>query len=125
MFPPIFVIAAAAQPVKDAFGENPVRFFPFGEAPPGVGLPYAVWQTVYGGPDNVLSGTPDIDSFGVQVDVYGDTADSVRTAAKALRDALEPHAYITRWGGEGRDPETKNRRFSFDVELIEERSDES
>ncbi|MCY1313369.1 hypothetical protein D9M70_638860 [compost metagenome] len=52
----------------------------------------------------------------MQIDIYADSAASARTAAKTLRDAIEPHAHITRWGGESRDPETKNYRVSFDVD---------
>ena len=36
--------------------------------------------------------------------------------AAALRDAIEPHAHITRWGGSSRDEKTKRYRYSFDVD---------
>jgi hypothetical protein len=38
--------------------------------------------------------------------------------ALALRDAIEPAAYITAWLGEAIDPDTKNNRFSFQVDWI-------
>ena len=38
--------------------------------------------------------------------------------ALALRDAIEPVAYITAWLGESIDPDTKNNRFSFQVDWI-------
>ncbi|MNH41843.1 hypothetical protein D3C79_1034160 [compost metagenome] len=54
----------------------------------------------------------------MQVDVYATTGDSARAVRDAIRDAVELDAYITRWGDEGRDPETKNYRASFDVDWM-------
>ena len=119
MYPPIF--AAVNIPIVQAVlktGTGPLRFYLFGMAPQNVQKPYAVWQTAYGSPENYLNQVPDVDSFGVQVDVYADSADSARTVAKALRDAIEPHAHITSWRGDSIDPDTKNYRFSFDCNWI-------
>ncbi len=116
MFPQIFQVCAANAAVKAALGASPVRLYPFGEAPQGVAKPYAVWQTIGGLPENYINQRPDMDRFALQVDVYADTATAARNAAKAMRDAIEPHAHITRWGGESRDPETNNYRVSFDVD---------
>lgn len=116
MFPPIFQLCAGDAGVKSALGSNPVRLYPFGQAPQGVVLPYAVWQIVSGGPENYLGNLPDVDSYTVQVDVYADGASSVRSAAKALRDAIEPHAHIVGWRGESRNPDTQRYRLSFDVD---------
>lgn len=115
MYPPIFELAAKDADVRAALGESPTRLFLFGMAPEGVADPYAVWQVVGGSPENYLAGRPDMDGFTVQFDVYGTTAEQVRDAAKALRDALETNAYITSWRGESRDPETKRYRSSFDM----------
>ena len=116
MTPPIFPVVAASAAVRAALGTAPVRFFPFGAAPQSVALPYAVWQTVGGSPENYLGNLPDADVCTVQVDVYAADPDSAAAATLALRDAIEPHAHITRWGGESRDPETNNYRVSFDVD---------
>ena len=116
MYPPIFSTVAADAAVQAELGTNPVRFYPFGEAPAGVSKPYAVWQVVTGFPENYLGQLPDIDSYSIQVDVYSETASGARQAALALRDAIEPVAHITAWRGESRDPDTKNYRFSFDVD---------
>ncbi|WP_341706533.1 DUF3168 domain-containing protein [Halopseudomonas sp.] len=116
MFAPIFAVCAASAGVTAALGTAPVRLFPFGESPEGVGLPYAVWQTVSGSPENFINEVPDMDGFTLQVDVYGSTADSVRAAAEALRDAIEPHAHIVSWGGESREPTTRRYRFTFSVD---------
>ncbi|WP_313135556.1 tail completion protein gp17 [Stutzerimonas nitrititolerans] len=116
MYPPIFKVAAASPTVQAALGTDPTRLYPFGEAPEGVADPYAVWQTIDGVPGNYLGSRPDIDLFALQVDVYGNSADSARQAGAALRDAIELHAHITRWGGERKDPATGRYRLSFDVD---------
>lgn len=115
MYPPIFATVAADPGAQSIFGANPFRVFPFGEAPEGGAKPYAVWQTITGAPENYISNAPDIDFFLVQVDVYAGTASEARAAAKALRDALEPHAHIASWRGESRDSLTRLFRYSFDV----------
>lgn len=115
MYPPIFETAVKSTALKSALGTNPTRLFLFGMAPEGVADPYAVWQVVGGSPENYLAGRPDMDGFTIQLDVYGTTAAQVRDAVKALRDALEIHAYVTSWRGESRDPETKRYRASFDM----------
>lgn len=88
----------------------------FGFAPQGVALPYVVWQTVTGRPENFINQTPDIDKFSIQIDAYGLTEASARAVAKALRDVIEPVAHITSWRGESTDPDTLHKRFSFDVD---------
>lgn len=118
MFPPIYP-AVANSPACVALlktGTGPVRFYQFGLAPQNVPKPYAVWQRVFGAPENYLGQVPDIDSFTVQIDVYAGSADSARSVALALRDAIEPVAYITSWLGESIDPDTKNNRFGFQTD---------
>lgn len=116
MYPPIFATCAGSPAVTAVLGTGPTRLFPFGEAPEGVALPYAVWQTVGGQPENYLGQTPDIDNFLLQIDVYAQTVASARQVAQALRAAIESHAHIVAWRGESRDDETNHYRFSFDVE---------
>lgn len=118
MTPPIFDLVAASAAATALLGSNPTRFFLFGEASQGTAKPYAVWQTVYGNPENKLAGIPGEDRWGIQVDAYADTAASARNVAKALRDALEPEAYVTAWNGEFREPDTKLYRYSFTVEFM-------
>lgn len=113
MYPPIFNVISASAPVTALLGVSPVRFWPFGEAPPDPVLPYAVWQTVYGTPQNYVSDLPDVDSYGVQVDVYANEATAARLAARAIRDAIEPVAHISAYNGEFRDPVTRKYRYSF------------
>lgn len=120
MFPPIFSAvdgSSACRALLRASG-GPTRFFQFGLAPQTVQKPYAVWQRTFGTPENYLGDVPDSDSFTLLVDVYAGSADSARAVALALRDAIEPVAYITSWLGESVDPDTKNNRFSFQVDFI-------
>ena len=121
MDPPIFMVCAADDAVKAALGDNPVRLFPFGDAPQDAVLPYAVWQVITGAPENFLANRPDADSYTLQVDVYADGGASAISAAKALRDAIEPHAYIARWGGRQIEYGTNLKRVSFDVDWIVQR----
>jgi len=119
MTPPIFQLCSQAAAVTALLGAGAsLRLYSFGEAPQDVAKPYAVWQVVNGEPENYLAGRPDADSVTLQVDVYGTTGTSVRQVRDAIRDAIELSAYVTRWGGEGRDPTTKNYRTSFDVDWM-------
>jgi hypothetical protein len=118
MFPPIFQVAAADPGVTALLGTDPVRLYPFGEAPEGTALPYAVWQLVSGSPENYLAGRPDMDGFTLQIDVYAAAGASARAVGEALRNAIELRAHITRWGGESKDKETGRYRLSFDVDWL-------
>jgi hypothetical protein len=115
MHPPIFSICAADPAVQAilADGSGRIRLYPFGEAPQHDPHVYAVWQIVYGSPENSLSCAPELDYYGVQVDVYGATADDARAAAAALVNAIESSAYVISWNGETRDPATRAYRISF------------
>lgn len=115
MYPPIYQVCTAASSVAALIG---TRLYPFGEAPQGVALPYAVWQTVGGSPENFLGEVPDADTFSIQVDIYAATADSARVVATAIRNAIQTRANITSWNGESRDPETRNYRVGFSVDWI-------
>lgn len=118
MFPPLIRILSASTPVKARFGTTPLRVYPFGGAPAkgetGYAVPYAVWQTVIGDPENYLGGLPDLDAWRVQVDVYATTFDAAAADAKLIRDAVEPVAYIASFNGSGWDEPTGLFRYSFD-----------
>lgn len=118
MFPPLFAIASVDTSVTALLGDSPVRFFPFGEAEANPVLPYAVWQTVFGTPENYLGDLPDTDRFGIQLDVYAHEASEARQIAQVLRAVFEPHAYVTSYNGESRDPVTRNYRYSLTVDWI-------
>lgn len=118
IYPPIFKFAAANAQVRAQLGESPTRVYAFGQAPQQVAYPYAVWQVVSGAPENFITNTPDLDVYGVQFDVYAQTAKQSRDCAAALRDALEPYAHIVSWRGEFRDTETGVYRVSFDMDWL-------
>ena len=118
MIAPIFPVCASSPEVTALLGSNPVRIYPFGIQDDNVVYPYVVWQNITGSPENYIAQRPDADFFTLQVDAYADTVDEVIAVATALRDAIEPHAHITRWGGQERDQETKRYRYSFDVDWI-------
>lgn len=116
MYPPIFMYANRSAQVRALLGGVPLRFYMFGEAPHSPTYPYAVWQTVGGAPENYITNAPNIDRFGVQVDVYATSSSEARECVAALRDALEPYAHITGWSGESRDGETGSYRSGFEMD---------
>lgn len=120
---PIFRVCAADTSVQSLLGGagGVVRLFPFGEAPEENTRPYAVYQTVYGAPENYLGQTPDVDSYGIQVDSYAMTAGEASQVAKALRNAIEPFAHVVSWDGESRDAATSLYRYGFTVDWFVDR----
>jgi hypothetical protein len=120
MRPPIFETVAAVGAVTSLLG-SPPRFYSFGSAPATVAKPYAVWRTVYGSPENKLDEVPNIDSFGIQIDVYATTGASARAVGDALQFAIEPVAYVVAYNGESQDPDTKNYTYGFTVDWIKAR----
>ncbi|HSH43852.1 MAG TPA: DUF3168 domain-containing protein [Arenicellales bacterium] len=122
MYPPIFEVCTASSEVRALLDDDgTTKLFLFGLAPQSVKTPYAVWQTIGGLPENYITNTPDIDRFAIQIDVYADSAATAREVAAALRDAIEPHAHVVGWRGGSRDPDTRNYRYSFDVEWFVKR----
>jgi hypothetical protein len=116
VYPPLFVRIKDDPDVQVDFGSDPVRVFPFAQiGHPAPERPYAVWQVISGLPQNYINEVPDIDSFSIQVDVYGDSIPTTRTAAKSLLEAIEPYAHVTGYNGETRESGTGFYRYSFDV----------
>lgn len=118
MIAPIFPICAASTSVTSLIGVSPVRLYPFNQQDDNPTYPYVVWQNIDGQPEMYLGNRPDVDRYSIQVDVYASTASDAIAVAAALRDAIEPHAYITRLGEQSRDQETKKYRYSFDVDWL-------
>ncbi|MBV4531006.1 DUF3168 domain-containing protein [Pseudomonas sp. SWRI107] len=116
---PIFAVCSADPGVAALIGAGiDCRLYSFGEAPEKPVKPYVVWSVINGSPENYLAGRPDSDRFTLQLDVYAATADPVQAVTKALCDAIEPIAYVVRWGATDRDPKTKDCHRSFDVDWI-------
>lgn len=126
MFPPLNDTLQAAAGVTAIFGSNPMRVWAFDDAPApgttGYALPYAVWQTVSGSPDNYLAGVPDMDGFTTQITVFANLGKDARNGAKSIRDAIEPVAYVAGWRGEGTEPDTKLKFYRFDVDWMTPRT---
>src|SRR5690606_23860545 len=103
MIPDVFQYATASAAVTALLGTSPTRFWPFSSAPHAdqaeAQAPYAVWQLVYGLPENNLSTVPDVDNSAIQVDAYGRSATEARNVMLALRDAFEPHGHVTAYNG--------------------------
>lgn len=117
MTAPIYRTAKASPQVLAVLGSPEPRIYPFGENDDEDAVyPYCTWQQVGGGPDNYLAGRPDSDDCTLQVDVWAKSEKDVHAAAKALRDAIELHCYITSWREMPRDPDTRSYRISFDAQ---------
>lgn len=125
MIPALFQWASDSVAVKTLLGDSPTRFWPFGDAPqkgePMHCLPYAVWQVVYGAPDNYVNQAPDSDNVGIQIDIYGRTPKEARAVMLALRDAIEPHGVVNAYGGETRESGTGLYRSTFTAEFWTDR----
>lgn len=121
MFANPFQYAKASTAVTALLGASVTRFWPFSEAPQkgeqDYGLPYAVYQNVYGTPELYVNQISDIDNLGVQVDSYGRTVSECRNVAVALRNAFEPYGYVVSYNGEEKDADTGLYRVGFTVEF--------
>lgn len=122
MYPPVFATLKNNTAVAALLGGNPFRVFVPGEAPQSVESAYLVWQVIGGQPENYVGDSPDTDTHTVQMDVYAAQLSDARAVAKAVRDAIEPVAYVTGWLGESRESDTRLYRVSFQVDWISDRT---
>lgn len=106
---------AILSPLVPALGN---RIAPFGEIEQESVLPYLVWQTVVGTPENYLDDLPDVDKTRVQLDVWAATGAQAEAVAQSVRDALEPVGYMISYGNTTRDPDTRAFRFGQDFDFI-------
>lgn len=119
---PIFQVCRNDPAVHDALWwesapDGPeLKLYMFGMAPQNVQKPYAVWQVVGGFPENYLAGRPDAERHSLQIDVYANSASQARSVLAAIEHAIELNCYVTRYGGESKDPETGSYRSSMDVD---------
>jgi len=93
-----------------------MRAWAFGEAPAGTAKPYATWQLISAVPDNMLTGSPPVESHRVQVDVWAATSTSADTVAAAIRDCLEASGHLLSFGTD-KDAETGSFRVTADYQL--------
>lgn len=116
MFPRVFQTLKTSETVKAVVGQNPPRIYRHGAAPQDGSRPYITWFVVSGVPENHLSGLPPTDRVQVQVDCWHQTDAGVELLARAVRDAIEPHAHMVGTPVDLREPETKlyHVALSFD-----------
>lgn len=115
MLPPIFPLLMAAPAVAAIVAD---RVYGHDEAPQGVLDPYVTWFVVSGPPEQVLEGSPPFDKFTIQIDCRHPRGDGVLQLAKAVRDAVEPHACVTNLIANNREPETKLYRLGLELDFI-------
>lgn len=116
MNPPVFEICKGDSNVTALLGTDPLRVYPFAQAPENKTYPYATYGIVAGVPDNTMDSVPLSDVVATQVDVWAKTAAECEEIATAIRDACEPEAHMTAFGSGDRDAETKSYhlRLEFD-----------
>lgn len=129
MLPQVFPLLSASTAVKALIGSNPVRAYRHGSAPQAVVAPYVTWFVVTGNPENTLEDLPRVDRYEVQLDCWsentGTGAIQVETLAQAVRDALEPYAYMTAVVADTRDQETQRYRVALQFTFWHDRPVES
>lgn len=118
MTAPIFSVLMQSPDVMQLLGPTILRFYDFANKPEKPTYPYGTFQNYAGSPQMFLGTLPDVDTWSIQVDIFSKTSNEARTIAQAIRDAIEPHSYITRWGVQVQDDDTKSYRYSFDVDWM-------
>jgi len=126
MLPEVFPLLAAASAVTSLIGTNPVRAYRHGRAPQGTAAPYVTWFLVTGLPENTLDEVPRVDRHEVQVDCWsentGQGSKDIEALAKAVRDAIEPHAHMTAEVFDGIDEDTQRYRIGMQFTFWTDRS---
>jgi hypothetical protein len=121
MLPPIFQWLKASSDVTNIIGNAPTKAYRHGEAPQNTVAPYLTWQVISGTPHNELSAVPDGDRYSIQVDCMHSTDLGIEQLAKAVRDAIEPHAHMVAMPINNRDAETKLYRISLQFDVLQNR----
>jgi len=121
MLPPIFTILQSSFDVRSIIGDTP-RAYRHGEAPQNTTKPYVTWGMVTGTPENELSDVPSVDKITLQVDCWHQTDSGVEELARAVRDAIEPYAYMTGMPVNLRETETKLYRIGLQFDYWQSRA---
>jgi len=115
---PIFEVCQKSPEVMSFLGPKILRMYMFYSKPEKATYPYATVQNYAGSPEMYLGTLPDVDTWSLQIDVFSLSFNEATSVAKAIRDAIEPHSYITRWGVQTLDDDTKSYRYSFDADWM-------
>ena len=121
MIPPIVSIARQYPELVELLGDNPFRFYAFGDAGDNKVYPYVTYQNIGGEPENFLADRPDADSFTLQINCWAKTELEAAAVADAVSYSLELNCHVIGWGGTDRDPLTRNYRCVFTLEFINPR----
>lgn len=119
--PKIFPILNANAGVKTLLGTNPLRFFPWAEAPQSPVKPYAVYSVYSGVPENYLGDLPDMDRKSTQIDIFAESGGSCNSCFIAIRNALESYGHMVGFNTPVLDKDTKLYRATLDFEFLEDR----
>ena len=118
MLPAIFPYLSGAAPVTALIGTNPTRAYRHGDAPQDVTAPYVTWFITGCEPGNLTDySPPPVDGWGLTVDCWSDDDAQIEALAQAVRDALEPHGYLTGIPSNNRDATTRRYRISMQFEF--------
>lgn len=113
---PLFATVKDDLTVQSLLGNSDfLRVFSFGNAPQNVELPYVVWQTISGVPNNYVTCRPVIEEHLIQIDCYAATQSEVQQVQSAIEYAIELEAKVTSYRGASLEPETKLWHIGFDV----------
>jgi len=85
------------------------------------GVGYVTWFLVTGDPQNTLSELPSKDRMTIQVDNWHPSDAQCEQLAIAVRNAIEPYAYMTGQPIDGRDPATKLYRMALQFDWFVDR----
>ncbi len=114
MLPPVFNVLRSASAVVALVDR---RIYRHGYAQQDKTTPYVAWSAITTTPENHLDGLPSHDRVTIQVDCYagpdkdGDAV--VERLARAVRDAIEPHAHMTGQPIDERESATKLWRMAL------------
>jgi len=118
MEPKIYPIINASAPLKALIGSDPVRFFPWGQAPQNTEYPYVTYGSNGASPENYLDRVPDVDNISTQIDVWADKGSDCLQVATLIRDLIEPHGHMIGFGNTERDQETQAYRIRLQFDLF-------
>lgn len=117
MNPAIFTILSQNLNVQTVLGANPCRVYPFGRAPEKVTKPYVTYGIFNVNPQNYLANRCDSDNVGNQINIWGESVESVNACFEAIRTALEGYGYLTNYTAADKDSETGlyGSRMEYDI----------
>lgn len=122
-YPDIFGIVAGDSTCTGLLGTDPVRFWPFGQAPQNEERPYAVHQLVSATPAGNVSGPSCVDAVSVQVDAYARDVAGARSVANAIAAAIDNYrGIVSSWNGEQIDQPTGLYRVIFTCDFFSKRN---